>query len=279
MRTAVATAVATIVAVVIVAPGDAAAPLVQGRIVEAQFASAAGELAYDVYLPPGYEASSLRYPVVYYLHGLPAAPLAFRRFAYVAAALEHAGLQMIVVAPQAATTAEPDPEYVDEGAGRDWDAALGEQLPHLIDSLYRTIPTREGRGIVGVSAGGYGATLLGLHHLGLFAAIESWSGYFHPTTPDGTRSISSRPWLSAHAFVGSLKRAFAVNPTLLAFYVGNQDALFRPENVRFARELSRAKVPFVFRMYPGGHSQALWTAEASSWLQLIASKLSPPVPD
>jgi enterochelin esterase-like enzyme len=150
------------------------------------------------------------------------------------------------------------------------------QLPRLIDSLYRTVADRTGRAIVGVSAGGYGAMLLGLHHLGLFGAIESWSGYFHPTDPTGTRSISARPWLSAHTFVASLRRAFAVHPTFVGYYVGSLDAKFRAENVEFARELSQAKVPFVFRMYPLGHTQALWSAQAPVWLSLLAAHLAAP---
>jgi S-formylglutathione hydrolase FrmB len=246
-----------------------------GQVVEGSFDSAAGTLAYDVYLPPGYDTSSLHYPVIYYLHGLPAGPAAYRTFTYVPSALEAAGLHAIVVAPQGAAPGDTDPEYLDQGLGEDWETAIATQLPKVVDSTYRTIPTRLGRALVGVSAGGYGAMMLGLHHLGLFSAVESWSGYFHPTDPTGTRSISSRTWLSAHAFVSSLNRAFAVHPTFLGFYVGSQDGLFRPENVQFARELSRAKVPFVFRMYTAGHTQSLWTQQAAGWLTLLLSHLAP----
>jgi len=256
-------------------PGAASFAL-QGTVVAGSFASAAGPLAYDVYLPPGYDSTTMRYPVIYYLHGLPAGPAAFATFTYVPAALEAAHLRAIVVAPEGASTTDTDPEYLDKGPGEEWDTAISVQLPAVIDGAYRTIATRDGRAIVGVSAGGYGAMLLGLHHLPRFSAIESWSGYFHPTDPDGLVSISSRPWLSAHSFVGSLGRAFAVNPTYLGFYVGADDARFRAENVEFARELSQAHVPFTFRMYPGGHSQKLWSAQAPSWLAALVAHLAPP---
>jgi S-formylglutathione hydrolase FrmB len=260
----------------LLAPGGAtAAHGLSGRIVEGSFVSAAGPLSYDVYLPPGYDVSAEHYPVVYYLHGLPAGASAFRSFDYVPQALEAAGLTAIVVAPQGASDSDSDPEYLDEGQGEDWDTAIAVQLPRLIDAAYRTISTRDGRAIVGVSAGGYGAMLLGLHHLRLFSAIESWSGYFHPTDPTGTVSLSSRAWLSAHAFVASLNRAFAVNPTFLGFYVGAADSLFRAENVELARQLSRANVSFTFRIYPGGHRQALWAMQAPSWLALLLSHLTP----
>ena len=263
-------------AVTWVSGGLSASPPVQGAIAEGTFASSAGLLSYDVYLPPGYASSGKRYPVIYYLHGLPGGSLSFRGFGYVPSALERTGRQAIVVAPQGATAADSDPEYLDRGTGQDWDRAIATELPDVIDASYRTIADRAGRAIIGASAGGYGAMLLGLHHLARFSVIESWSGYFHPTDPTGTKPLDSTDWESAHSFVPSLRRALAVHPTLLGFYVGDGDARFRQENVGFARELSRARVPFRFRIYPGGHQQSLWSAQADEWLKLAADTLAPP---
>src|SRR5947209_3454663 len=51
-----------------------------------------------VYLPAGYaESSSRRYPVVYFLHGLPGRPTSYTTNAFVAAALASAGERAIVV--------------------------------------------------------------------------------------------------------------------------------------------------------------------------------------
>jgi enterochelin esterase-like enzyme len=252
------------------------APPVAGSFVDGTLASAAGRLSYEVYLPPGYSNSGRRYPVIYYLHGLPAGPEAYRSFGYVPAAVELTGLQAIIVAPQAATATDTDPEYLNKGVGQDWDTAIATQLPDRIDADFRTIPDRAGRAIVGASAGGYGAMLLGLHHLARFSVIESWSGYFHPTDPTGTKSIASSPWQNAHSFVHSLRRALVVHPTLIAFYVGDADTLFRAENVEYARELSRARVPFRFRIVPGGHQQSLWAAQAPDWLTLALARLEQP---
>jgi S-formylglutathione hydrolase FrmB len=274
--TRMAVLVALVGSLVVAHARPSLAATLQGTIVEQSFDSAAGPLSYDVYLPPGYATSGLDYPVIYYLHGLPAHASSFRTFGYVPQALERAGLRAIVVAPQGATDTDTDPEYLDWGPGRDWESALAVQLPHLIDASFRTIAGRDGRALVGVSAGGYGATMFGLHHLVQFSVIEAWSGYFHPTDKSGVNSISPRPWYSAHSFVPSLKRAFAVNPTFFAFYVGESDGLFRPENIELARQLSRAGVAFMFRIYPGGHQQSLWTAQASLWLGLALAHLAAP---
>ena len=44
--------------------------------------------------------------------------------------------------------------------------------------------SRRGRGIAGLSMGGYGAVNIALRNLNLFSVVESWSGYF-TQTPTG----------------------------------------------------------------------------------------------
>ena len=96
----------TVVAALVLSPSAAA---LQGRVIEDSFASKGlqSRLSFAVYLPPAYDAGTTRYPVVYYLHGLPANAQAFTSFRYVANALELAHRQAIVVAPQGHTTVTP----------------------------------------------------------------------------------------------------------------------------------------------------------------------------
>jgi len=239
-----------------------------------------GRLRLSIYLPPGYASDHRRYPVVYFLHGLPASPTSFRGADFLARALEASGRKAIVVAPQGARDNDSDPEYLDWGNGRNWETAITHDIVGYVDSNYRTIPTRRGRAIVGLSAGGYGAVILALHHLGAFSVIESWSGYFHPTDPTGTKSLdlgstAANRHASAHSFVGSLRRTFAKRPTFFAFYVGAQDSRFLAENLQLHRELAAAKVPHVFEVYEGGHSQSLWLRHATPWLRLALDHLAP----
>jgi hypothetical protein len=55
--------------------------------------------------------------------------------------------------------------------------------------------------------------------------------------------------------VPQLRRAFSRRPTFLAFYVGRDDARFRAENVQLDAELDAAKVPHLFKLYPGRTSR------------------------
>jgi len=240
-----------------------------------------GRLRFGVYLPPGYRTDRRRYPVVYYLHGLPATGNAFRAFGFVPAALEQRGLRAIVVAPQGARDGDSDPEYLDWEPGRNWETAIAEELPAYVDTHYRTIRDRRGRALVGISAGGYGAFLLALHHLPSFGVVESWSGYFHPTDPSGTKPLErgspgEDAFANAHTLVKDLHGDIGRYPTLIGFYIGRADDRFLPENIRLNRELTAARVPHVFRVYPGGHSLKLWQSEAGTWLQLAMKHLEAP---
>jgi enterochelin esterase-like enzyme len=251
-------------------------------VVDTSFASHAlkGRLAVAVYLPAGYGTDGRRYPVVYFLHGLPAAASAYRGASFVAQALRG---RAILVAPQGARAGDSDPEYHDWGVGRDWETALSVELPAWVDARFRTIPDRRARALVGLSAGGYGAFLIGLHHLDAFGAIESWSGYFHPTDPAGVRALdvgsdADNLRASAHALLPSIAAALRAHPTFIAFYVGAGDSRFADENRALDRELTGNRTPHLFRVYPGGHAQALWQAYAQEWLGLALRRLVRPRP-
>ena len=240
-----------------------------------------GRLGIEIYLPPSYAHGSRRYPVVYFLHGLPAASTAYRGSRFLADALAQTGRDAIVVAPQGARDGDSDPEYLDWGTARNWETALNRDVVAYVDGHFRTIANRRGRALLGLSAGGYGAMPLALHHLGSFSVVESWSGYFHPADRAGVRALDlgspqRNARSSAHAYVPALRRATARLPTLIAFYVGRADRRFRAENERFHRELRQAHVRHVFGLYAGGHEQRLWTTHAVPWLLLALNHLAQP---
>jgi S-formylglutathione hydrolase FrmB len=240
-------------------------------------ATHAGSLGYEIYLPDGYDTSGLRYPVVYFLHGLPAGAGAFRLFDWLDRALDQTGKPAILVVPQAANGSNTDPEYL----GR-WETAIAGDVPRAIDAHYRTIASRSGRAIIGVSAGGYGAMHLALAHLSEFGAVESWSGYFHPTDPTGAfpldlGSPSKNAAANVHSQFMKIEARLDALPLYIAFYIGRQDPTgsFVAENEQLNQELSAAGVAHVFRLYPGGHQQSLWSSEATQWLNLALNHLAP----
>jgi enterochelin esterase-like enzyme len=149
------------------------------------------------------------------------------------------------------------------------------QLPALIDRRYRTIAARNARAIIGVSAGGYGAMLLGPHHLDRYSVIESWSGYFHPTDPSGTQALNLGPHNDVHQQLKTTRATIKRLQTTIAFYVGDGDARFLAENKQLNAELTAAGIPHTFHIYSGGHEQSLWSRYAEGWLNLALSHLTP----
>jgi len=256
------------------AAGAAAALFHQSRDLDEKITSIAlnGEVHARVVLPAGYDDSrSRRYPVVYFLHGLPADAATYRGNAWLANALSQLG-PAILVLPQGARDSDTDAEYLNWGAGRNWETYIARELPGYIDAHFRTIRRAAARAIVGLSAGGYGATIVGLHHPGTFSVIESWSGYFHPTDPSGTQSLARGPAANAHTLIGDLRH----RTTYFAFYVGRGDGRFLAENLRLHRELSAAHAPHVFQVYKGAHETALWQSHAIAWLRLALRHLAKP---
>jgi enterochelin esterase-like enzyme len=236
-----------------------------------------GSLPAQVYLPAGYAATGTRYPVVYFLHGLPAGPNSYTENAFVASALAAAHEPAIVVAPQGARDNNSDREYLDWDVREDWPAAIAHDLTACIDARYRTIANRYGRALMGLSAGGYDAFNIGLRNLQEFAAVESWSGYFVATDPAGDKALDlGSPQANAVATVPrgpELRTQLRSLPTLIAFYVGRQDTRFLTMNKQFDAALRQNGIGHTFHIYPGGHSETLWRAQAPTWLGWALSYL------
>jgi len=258
------------------AAAAAAAAAPSDREQDASFHSRAlgGTLHYEVYLPAGYDATGARYPVVYFLHGLPSSGTAYQAAGFVENALDETGDDAILVAPQGARWNEPDPEYVDHGPGDRWETAIARDLVQTVDSRFHTIASRNGRALIGLSAGGFGAMHIALAHLSEFSVVESWSGYFHPTDPTGTKSIDLGPHNDVHRQLLATRATLRRLHTFVSFYVGSGDSRFVAENRQLNLELTRAGIPHVFRVYSGGHDQRLWQRYAPSWLSLALAHLS-----
>jgi enterochelin esterase-like enzyme len=228
-----------------------------------------GTLRARAYLPAGYAKSRRRYPVIYFLHGLPTGPQAYTGNGFVAAAIAGGLRQAIVVTPQGARAPDSDDEYLNQGPGEDWPATIAVDLPRCVDTRFRTIASRDARALLGLSAGGYGAVNIGLRYLGTFAAVESWSGYFEATDPSGRHilNLGSRPANAAARAPrdAELRAQLVHRPTFIGFYVGNQDQ-FLPDNLAYDAALRQQHIRHTFAVYPGGHTDQLWSREAHRWL-------------
>ncbi|HVD76788.1 MAG TPA: alpha/beta hydrolase-fold protein, partial [Vicinamibacteria bacterium] len=145
------------------------------------------DVAYAVQLPPSYAtAATRRYPVVYALHGLFENPGFWERrgLAPMLETLWQKGdvPEMVVVAVDGDNSF-----FVDGPAGR-WEQMMSRDFVAHVESTYRVIPGRPGRGVLGISMGGYAALRMALAHPDLFRAVATHSAMLLekiPTTEEG----------------------------------------------------------------------------------------------
>ena len=137
-----------------------------------------------VYLPPGYEHSTERYPVIYFLSGFTGSGRMLLNFDHFAESLD-ARLDrligtgevppMICVLPDCFTRLGGS-QYVNSSAtGRYEDYVVDELVP-FVDQKLRTKSGRDHRGVTGKSSGGYGAMRLAMRHPDVFGALGSHAG-------------------------------------------------------------------------------------------------------
>jgi len=266
-------------------PSDPAYVTQQGTREELQVSSPAlggrSQQVY-VYLPPGYaDHPDERYPVLYLLHGFPGRPLAFLltvRAGVVEDELvaRDAAQPIILVMPFGSTGTFTDEEWANGvGRGEGWSTFVARDLVRTIDSTYRTIPTAAGRGIAGLSEGGYGAINIALHHPGEFRVVESWSGYERaPKIPSifgaqGQELEANTPLDTLPKVAPALRR----HHVFFWFYSGTDDPFHRQNGV-FAQELARAGVAHEYFESPGGHNWALWRGKAEASLLAASRRLA-----
>lgn len=256
-------------------------PTVQSLVVRSAALGGYPDQVYVV-LPPGYASHpAQRYPVLYLLHGFPGEPVQFLNVGQVAtteATLVAAGHMkpVILVMPTGTRSLLADEEWADGvSPGNAWETFVARDLVKAIDATYRTVPGGSGRGIAGLSEGGYGALNIGLHHPGEFGLLESWSGYM---TADNIPAIFGRSpgalaYNSPAAWVRAVAPEVRARHTYIWFYCGASDPL-AAQNRSFAAELRALGIAHQFFVVPGAHSWRLWRGQMAQALITASERLS-----
>jgi S-formylglutathione hydrolase len=127
-----------------------------------------------VYLPPDYDTSTKRYPVVYFLPGfgdrsMDVSSEDINRLIQGGAIQE----MIIVVAP--GDNRLGGSFYVNSPVTGNWEDFVVQEVVGYVDSHYRTLAGVESRGISGHSMGGFGSLNIAMLHPDLFGAVYSLS--------------------------------------------------------------------------------------------------------
>jgi|GEM_PF-2456805 len=165
------------------------------------------DVGYNIFLPPGYEAdASARFPVVYWLHGRndnEYTSISQAVFAHEAIVNRRLAPLIIVFASGLGQSF-----YLDSTDGRYPAETLfiKELIPH-IDGKFRTILTRSGRHIAGMSMGGFGCLRLAFKYPELFCSVVSYAGLFPPERVASEPNVAKMTGGNFEAFTAQTPQA------------------------------------------------------------------------
>jgi enterochelin esterase-like enzyme len=188
-----------------------------------------------VFLPPSYEKDKKRhYPVVYALHGYSIGAEQWSHEIHVPQTIEGAfakGSQEVIVVLPDSKTVYNGSMYSSSATSGDFENYIAHDVVAYLDAHYRTIPSRQSRGLVGHSMGGYGASRIGMKHPEVFGVLYIMSpcclspmaGGFGPPDQMKERAIASEKKVAdakSPADLAAQSPGFAEEPS----------ALLRPAN-------------------------------------------------
>lgn len=254
---------------------------VRVETVEFQSRLAGRPLPYRVLLPPGYRlitSRAARYPVVYLLHGFSHNYTSWT--AETSLAQYAAAYQLIIVMPEGDNGWYTDSATVPADK---FETYILEELIPDVQSRFRTVETRAGRTVAGLSMGGYGALKFGLKHPETFAIAASLSGALDAASRTDDASIvrtfgdAGSPVRAANDLFRLAREFPAERRGALPFFYmdcGADDPWLESNRVLAGIFLER-KVAHEFRQLPGDHIWPYWDRQAQEVLRLAAERTTP----
>ena len=238
----------------------------------------------SVLLPEPYNPS-VRYPVLYLLHGYSGDHTNWASLTKLGTYVDK--LRLIVVMPDAENSWYVNSATVDQDRFEDY---VMKDLPRHIQQRYSVDTAKQG--IAGLSMGGYGAIMLALKHPTRFRFVGSLSGALsYPRAMADTLRTPGRNLLP------SLRRAFgernvdfqnrhdamllaqeAARDSLPYFYfvIGTSDGFrdFLPAHRALTDQLRASGAHYEYHETPGGHSWQYWDREIQPLLSRMKSVLA-----
>ena len=256
-------------------PTSARLPTVADRLSFSAPSLNGARLPYRILLPGEYAKSGRRYPVLYLLHGLFGSENDWWQYSKL---IEYAAkYRMIIVTPgvgdswYANSASNPNARYED--------VIVRDLIPY-IDEHYRTISTREGRAIAGLSMGGLASMKFALRYPTMFAFAGSISGAFGvPRTARLGKTPKAKMLKDLRAVFGGpgsqtrndndvlwlLDHFQADRSSIPYLYIstGTSDPLpqVSESNPPFARALRAGNVKHEYYEHAGTHDWHFWDSE------------------
>ncbi|MDR1199221.1 MAG: esterase family protein, partial [Prevotellaceae bacterium] len=234
------------------------------------------DVNYTVYLPPDYELSSRKYPVLFLLHGYSDDHTGWMHYGEmnrIADELVNEGkiTPMIIVVADAKKT-----WYVNDHTNteRYEDMYITEFIPY-IEKTYRARGNKLGRAIGGLSMGGYGSLLYALKYPDLFsvcvpmsaavftddevkARFKEGESYEFQNLFGGTAEKLSEHWRK-NSIIDIVKNMPESNKKSVNFYIdcGDDDFLYQG-NSTLHIVMRNLNIDHEYRVRDGAHTWTYW---------------------
>ena len=133
-----------------------------------------------VYLPPSYNFTDKRYPVIYVLHGFngDSDSLTRKMKSAMDRMILREEIQEAIAVFVDGSNRFGGSQYLSSPTIGDYETYIRRDLVNFIDRQYRTIPHRDSRGITGFSMGGYGSMHLSLKYPEVFGVVVAQAGTY-----------------------------------------------------------------------------------------------------
>jgi S-formylglutathione hydrolase FrmB len=248
------------------------------------------DVSYVVDLPPSYDGSgSRKYPVVYALHGLFEGSGFWERrgLAPILARLRESGAvpEFLVVAVDGGNSF-----FVNAPGGR-YEDMVTKDLVAYVEATYHVVPGRKGRGLLGVSMGGYAALHVAFDQPGLVAAVATHSAMLLERIPSAEQGAGRWHMAAFNKVFGDpidtalwaendpLVQAREVDPKAVpALYMdcGTEDRYGLASGHReLHRILEEREVAHAFELPPGDHGYEFVRARLEKSLRFLGNVLRP----
>lgn len=228
-----------------------------------------------VYTPAGYETGGKRYPVLYLLHGMGGDEEAWISLGRTAQILDNLIAQgkakpMIVVMPNGNASQEAAPGESSRGMvpptmqlPKTMEGSYEQAFPEIvkfIDKNYRTIKSKSGRAIAGLSMGGFHSLHISKQYPDMFNYVGLFSAAIMPN-----KEASSPIYENME---GKLKVQFDKNPALYWIAIGKTDFLYKA-NEEYRKLLDKKGYKYTYYESDEGHIWRNWRIYLTEFVPML----------
>lgn len=228
-----------------------------------------------VYTPAGYETGGKRYPVLYLLHGMGGDEEAWISLGRTAQILDNLIAQgkakpMIVVMPNGNASQEAAPGESSRGMvpptmqlPKTMEGSYEQAFPEIvkfIDKNYRTIKSKSGRAIAGLSMGGFHSLHISKQYPDMFNYVGLFSAAIMPN-----KEASSPIYENME---GKLKVQFDKNPALYWIAIGKTDFLYKA-NEEYRKLLDEKGYKYTYYESDEGHIWRNWRIYLTEFVPML----------